>query len=101
MPSVGSPISLGEGGTVRLGYLKNTLAGIRRAGINGEVYWLDLTNLSNVHFSYKGIFTVTLGKGDDVQDKLWLFIKMLELYPEEIPARFDVSEITVGHYIPE
>lgn len=101
MPAVGDVISLGESGSVRLGYLKETLAGIRKADIQNDVDWLDLTNLSNVHFSYKGIYTVILGRGDEVQDKLWLLNKMLELYPDKRKARFDVSEVTVGHYIPE
>lgn len=101
MPAVGDVISLGEGGAVRLGYLKDTLAGIRKANIQSDVDWLDFSNLSNVHFSYRGIYTVILGRGDDVQDKLWLLNKMLELYPDRRKAKFDVSEVTVGHYIPE
>lgn len=99
MPAVGDYISLGESGSVKLGYLTSVLRELDRAGMSGKVAWLDMTNLSAVSFFYDNRFTVLLGRADEVQDKLWLMKKIADLHPGERNATINLVNYPEGHYI--
>ena len=103
MPAVGDTLSLGESGAVQLTYLKAVLSGLTDADIYREVSWLDVTNVSAVTFFYDNRFTVNMGKGEFVSDKLWLLGKMIEQHPGREKASIDLTEVNEevkkGHYI--
>lgn len=82
MPSVGSTVSLEDSGGVKLRYMKAVLSEILSSGIEKDVTWLDVSNISNIKFDYLGRFTVELGKGDDLEDKFWT-LKQLVAKKEE------------------
>ena len=100
MPAVGETLSLGDSGSVQLMYLKQVLSGMLAAGIYEDVQWLDMTNISSITFGYKNKFTVVLGKGENVADKLWLMEQAVEPHLEDgYNATIDLSADNEAHYI--
>lgn len=99
MPKVGDKLALGAENAVKLQYLKDTLTGIMKAEIYADVSWIDFTNISAVTFRYQDRFTVDLGRGDKIDDKLWLLNKIAEQHPKPQKARIDLSDPNEGHYI--
>lgn len=103
MPAVGDSLSLGEAGAVQLSYLKAVLSGLTDAGLHDKIAWLDMTNVSAITFYYDNRFTVDLGKGEFISDKLWLLSKMIEAHPGRERATINLTEVNEevkkGHYI--
>lgn len=101
MPKVGDTLALGSENAVRQQYLRDTLSGIMKADIYKDISWLDFSNLSAITFRYQDRFTVDIGKGDKIDDKLWLLGKITEQHPKPDKARIDISDPSEGHYIGE
>lgn len=100
MPAVGETLSLGDSGSVQLMYLKQVLSGILSAGIYDDIQWLDMTNISAITFRYQNKYTVNLGKGENVADKLWLLEMSIEKHADDgYEATIDLSSDNEAHYI--
>jgi cell division protein FtsQ len=98
LPTVGETLSLGDSGSVQLVYLKQVLSGIMSAGIYKDVGWLDMSNISSITFYYQGLYTVNLGKGENLSDKLSLMKSMVDDHPDT-SATIDLSKDGEGHFI--
>lgn len=101
MPKVGDTVSLGADNGVKHQYLRETLSGIMKAEIYNDISWLDFSNIGAITFRYMGRFTVNIGAGDKIDDKLWLIGKIIEQHPSPDKGRIDVSNPAEGHYIGE
>lgn len=101
MPKEGDTIALGAENAVKSQYLRDTLSGVMKAEIYNDISWMDFSNISAITFRYKSRFTVDIGKGDKIDDKLWLVGKIVEQHPSPDKGRIDVSNPTEGHYIGE
>lgn len=101
MPSVGGTVSLEDSGGVKLRYIKEILSAMLSEGIEKDVTWLDVSNISNIKFDYLGRFTVNIGKGDKLEDKLWMLGKVTADKGEDESGRIDLSRENEGHFIPD
>lgn len=100
MPVVGDVLALGDEGSVQLTYLKSTLSEILSAGIQNDITWLDVSNISNIQFDYLGRFTISLGKGDKLDDKFWMLEKVVTDREDYEKGSIDLSKENEGHFIP-
>ena len=89
-PVVGGGLNLGTSESVRTQYLKDTLAAIYKAGLQDGVTWLDVTNISAIHFDYKG-FDINIGQGENLDSKLDRLLGYFELQGYGNPGRLDVT----------
>jgi cell division protein FtsQ len=99
MPAVGDTLELGDTGTVRLMYLKAVLAMILSEGMQDDVSWLDMSNISAIKFDYKN-YVINLGKGESLEDKLWLLQQFFGERGEDGSGTIDLSIENEAHYIP-
>ena len=99
MPVEGDSLALGDAGAVQLTYLKNVLSGLVKAGIYEDITWLDMRNISSIKFDYMDRFTVDLGTGEDVDDKLWMLEKVVEDRSSNEKGTINVSKLNEGHFV--
>lgn len=100
MPVVGETLSLGDSGSVQLLYLKQVLSGLLSYGIYNDIEWLDMTNISAVTFYYQNKYTVNLGKGENLEDKLYYLQQITEAHKDDdFSATIDLSDDGFGRYI--
>ena len=62
-PTVGSALSVSPGENTRLRYLIETLSAIKAEGIQGDISFVDMTNIAHITFYYRDRFTVVLFTG--------------------------------------
>ena len=101
MATVGDSLALGEEGSVKLTYLRAVLSAILAEGMQNEITWLDVSNISDICFDYMGRFTVSLGKGDYLEDKLWMLEQVTADRGETEKGSIDLSQENEGHFIPD
>jgi len=65
----GSALKAQLGDETKLQFLLDVIAAIAREGIQGDVSYLDITNISNINFSFLGRYRITLGSATDLRQK--------------------------------
>ncbi len=88
---VGETIVVGEEEQTKFAYLTDVLCAIQNAGITDSVDVLDVSNIANITFDYEGRFTVTLGSGEDAENKIAGMIAIYETREGTDTGRIDVS----------
>ncbi len=99
MPKEGDTLSLEGAESTQLSYLKAVLSELESAGIAGDVQWLDIENISSIKFLYLGRFTVNLGGGSNVADKLRLLKNVVPSIDEAYLGTIDLSEDGQARFI--
>ena len=66
----GSKLRAEQGGELQLQYMIDVLAAIEREGIEDNVSYLDVYNISQLNFGYMGRFRVMLGGPNNLRQKL-------------------------------
>jgi len=96
--AAGEKLKLGIDADNALSSLSELLCAIDSLGIQSDVTWIDMSELSNISFDYKEIFTVRMGSSYNAVDKLTLLMKSAEY--ETQPGRFDISIENEAHFMP-
>lgn len=99
-PTVGGALALGDANALQLTYLKSVLSAFLTDGLRDGVTWLDMTSISDIRFDYQGRFTVKLGNGENLSDKLWMMGKVIADRQDSDQGTVDVSVENEGHFIP-
>lgn len=97
-PSVGNKISFGEAEKLKREYLLELLEILYNMGIYEKVSSIDMSNTTNVVFSYDNRFTVSLGQNDSLSDKLSLFVEVLGKLGEYDRGKIDLSVLHEAHF---
>ena len=67
---IGSQVRAMSGGETQLRSMTDVLSALERAGMLSEVSYLDVSNISTIHFGFTSRFIVMLGGSADVVHKL-------------------------------
>ncbi len=100
MPAVGEILALGDEGRVQLLYLRDILSAILTNGFQDGITWIDMTNISNIKFDYYS-YEVNIGSGEALEDKFWLFSRLIDSQGTDLGGRIDLSNENEARYIPE
>jgi hypothetical protein len=68
--AVGSPLRSELGAEMRLQYMQDVLIALEREGLQADVSYLDVSNITNIHFGYLDMYRVILGGPSNVRHKL-------------------------------
>ncbi len=98
---VGEAIVADEGEETKFKYLTDVLYAIENAGIDSDVTMLDVSNIANITFDFKGRITVTMGSGENADSKISWMLSIYDTCTETDVGRIDVSEDGLGRFIPE
>jgi len=98
------------GAETRFQDMQEVLVAFERDGIAGYVSHLDVSNIQNIHFGYRGLYRVILGNAGDLRQKLYNLanaVGMIAPDRQGIPGSIDVSDpsggtvsINIPHEIP-
>jgi len=69
-PVEGYPVKVAQGGEMQLQYTKDVLMAIEKEGLEGDVSYLDVSNIANISLVYGGRFKVMLGGPGNARHKL-------------------------------
>lgn len=73
-PETGEVIAPGDAESPKVAYLADILAAIEDNNMQGDIEWIDMSDISNPSFYYLGRFTVRLGYDEELDYK---FLKLL------------------------
>ncbi len=96
----GEPLRVGETESTKLSYLREILPLLSEMGFRGEVQDVDVSNVSNLQFTYLGRYTVRMGKQEGVGGKLDLMRRIAEDLGIGDSGLLDMSVPQEGHYFP-
>ncbi len=96
----GEPLRVGETESTKLSYLREILPLLSEMGLRGEVQDMDVSNVSNLQFTYLGRYTVRMGKQEGVGGKLDLMRRIAEDLGIGDSGMLDMSVPQEGHYFP-
>ena len=96
----GEPLRVGETESTKLSYLREILPLLSEMGLRGEVQDMDVSNVSNLQFTYLGRYTVRMGKQEGVGGKLDLMRRIAENLGIGDSGLLDMSVPQEGHYFP-
>ncbi len=96
----GEPLRVGETESTKLSYLREILPLLSEMGLWGEVQDMDVSNVSNLQFTYLGRYTVRMGKQEGVGGKLDLMRRIAEDLGIGDSGMLDMSVPQEGHYFP-
>lgn len=102
------PVSLVEGRTIiadknsetQLMYLTEVLGAIYNAGLSEQVGTLDISNISNIIFTYTDRFTVALGSGKDADYKLAMLLNVVSKLEPDEKGKIDLTREGEPRFIP-
>ncbi len=97
---VGDTLKVPETESTKFGYLRELLPLLDQKGMRADVRDLDLNNVSDLHFTYLGRFTVRLGKQEKLEEKLDLLQRITANLGAGDSGILDMSTAQEGHYIP-
>ena len=97
---IGELIVIGEDDQTKFKYLTDVLYAIENAGIAEQVTVMDISNIANITFDYTNRFTVTLGSGEDADNKIARVLGIVETLVESDMGRIDVSKEDEWRFIP-
>jgi len=58
------------GAEMKFQYMQDVLVAIEREGLERDISYLDVSNITNIHFGFSGIYRVILGGPSNVRNKL-------------------------------
>jgi cell division protein FtsQ len=102
------PLETGEGellqvketDSTKFSYLREILPLVAEMGFRGQIQDMDISNVSNLQFSYLGRYTVRMGKQEGVSGKLDLMRRIAENLGIGDSGVLDMSTPQEGHYFP-
>lgn len=97
-PVEGNIISLGADEETKELYLQQVLSSILKNDIQKEITYLDVSNISSIEFDYQERFTVEIGTGDDVDEKISMLLDIVKRLEKEDSGKINVSKIGEGHF---
>lgn len=98
---IGEILVPAEDEQTKFNYLIDVLYAIQSTGIADGVHALDISNIANIMFEYLGRFTVTLGSGEDADNKIARMKSVFETLEDTDIGRIDVSDEKMYRFIPE
>lgn len=69
-PEAGKALKSETGDEMRFQYLTEMLSAIEKAGIRGDISYIDMSSIANISLGYVGRFKVVVGSTTNVQHKL-------------------------------
>ena len=96
----GRELKVPESETAKLNYLRELMPLLEQKGIRGDVQDLDLSNVSDLRFTYLGRFTVRLGRQEELSGKLELMQRIVSNLGAGDAGILDMSTAQEGHYFP-
>ena len=100
-PAVGKILDFGEAGTLQLNYLCETLSSILSLGIYGDISEVDMSNVSDIQIAYQGRFTVELGRGENVENKIQMLQSVISQLDSNEKGTIIITNEAEAHFIPE
>ena len=101
MPAVGETLALGDEGALQLEYLRNLLSAILSYDFQDGITNIDISNANDISFDYYS-FTVKIGRGENVEDKFWLFsASILKEHDLDEGGTVDLSNEDEARYFPQ
>lgn len=97
---VGKVLGVSDGEKTKLGYLQELLPLLEEESMLGEVRDVDISNVSDLHFTYQGRFTVRLGEQEKLAGKLDRLRRLVQTLGAGDGGIIDLSTDHEGHYIP-
>jgi len=83
--TVGNPLKSELGAEPNLQSMQNILVTMQREGIIDDVDYLDVSNITNIYFGYRGIYRVIIGGVGDLRMKLSQLPSDILLIQERYP----------------
>ncbi len=99
-PVVGETLTAETGDGTVVQFLADVLSAMSNLGIDGDVTYIDMTNVTDPTFDYLGRFTVKLGRDDSVQYKLELMLSAVQQLGEGDEGLLDLSIDNKVHFSP-
>jgi Cell division septal protein len=96
----GKTLRVPETESAKLNYLRELLPLLEQKGIRADVQDLDLSNVSDLRFSYLERFTVRLGRQEALSGKLDLMQRIVANLGAGDAGILDMSTPQEGHYFP-
>ena len=96
----GETLRVEERDSFKLSYLQELLPLLLDSGLRGEVQDLDVSNVSNLVFSFRGRFTVQMGKQEALSSKLDFMQRIADNLGAGDSGVLDMSSPQEGHYFP-
>ena len=90
-PKVGAVISPGEAEMNKVAYLKEILNQIQERGLQNQVTYVDISNVSNPSFDFDGRFTVKLGADSETEYKFGMLLSAVEQMEPGDQGTIDIS----------
>jgi len=84
-----------QGGETAVQHMQDILAAMERAGIEQDVSYLDVSNITNIHFGYLGMYRVVLGGARDLRHRLGILpnqVTEIQVMFSSIPGIIDMSD---------
>lgn len=81
-PTVGEALELGDGESVRLRCLKDTVVKLESAGMAGDVKWLDISNMAAITFLYNG-YEINIRGTEELELKFSMLMDFMENHPKD------------------
>lgn len=90
-PDVGEIIAAGDAEKPKVNYLAAILRQISDLGMQGDVTYIDISNVASPSFDYLGRFTVKLGTNDDLEYKFQVLLSAVDALAEGDRGTLDLS----------
>ena len=81
-------------------YTLDIIEAIVENNLQGSIAWLDVTEPGNIKLSCNGIYTVEIGTGEHIDDKLAVLVKMLETLGNEQSGRIILKDHNNASFVP-
>jgi cell division protein FtsQ len=99
-PKPGEKLAVPEESGTRRAYLIDILDAIEKAGMSADIDSLDVSNISNITFQYRGRFTVRFGSGGDASYKLQKLVSYAEAIDGGEEGTIDFTGENGTHFVP-
>ena len=99
-PETGKVLTVPDAESAKLSYLKELLPLLEQKGVRADVQDLDLGNVSDLRFSYRGRFTVRMGRQEELSAKLELLQRIVANLGAGDVGILDMSTPQKAHYFP-
>ena len=83
------------GAEINLQNMQDILAAIEREGMEGDISYLDVSNITNIHFGYLNLYRVILGGVRDLRHKLGELrptVEQIEVVRPNTPGDINMSD---------
>jgi hypothetical protein len=85
------------GAETSLQYMQDVLMALEREGLEMDVSYLDVSNITNIYFGYLGLYRVVLGGARDLRNKLGVlpeYVQQIQAMHQNSPGDIIMSDIT-------